>query len=497
MAYSKGHRKDKKPFHGKDKPHRNAPTYYRGEKQQTQKPRTKLTRNVVNKTFRTDSELTEFILTEGTFKDRVTAMALIIIKEQNRKALEDLIHILENTEGGDKAYLAITHAVKVAEYYLQCKKQKSDTPANEEENSSDSISEEIKELDGESEEIKEAEKKAEEEEKIDEDKFCQFIERSGFIKRLVAALAKQLEFPFLKEKIAILIKSMIEADTLSGQMIDILLDAADHQIDKEIAAIFTYIVRNRKINLISILRDKITQTILSHKNMRKVKYFVTLALLLNKSEWVQEDADYHVYVYPLIKGFSQILKKVAEEVDNPAIKSKSGLAVVSSLLKGLLRFIKWQRTIPSLKKNYTEEIVKDIGYIFFKMAYNENTKYSLPALNILETINETEKINYSRVLGDTIRKYIYLNDLSRCEILNKAVNVPEKEVQTKVIQSAYHAPIGSKYPLGCQMVSQEAGIDVQGRLGYILLTDSYDKETAESAEMLVQGKAIPVYNIWS
>lgn len=460
-------KKGRKPAPIKEKRDKSMPRYYKGEKMApTAKP--KLTRNVVNKTFRTDAELTEFILTEGTFKDKITVMTLVIIREQDEKALKQLMAILENIEGGDKAYLAITHAVKILEYYIECKTE----PATEEEK------ENILE-------------------KPEPHTFCAFIERTGFTKRLTEAISKQMASPFLKEKLVILIKSMVEKDILSGQIIDILMDTAEVQIDKEIMLIFSYIIKNRKIQLISILRDRITQTILYHKNFRKVKYFVTLALTLNRTEWILEDADYKVYVVPLIKGFSAILKRAHEEVDNPRIKNKSGTAVISSLLKGLLRFIKWQKTVSSLTENYTAELFKDVGYIIFKLAYNDNTRYSLPALNILETANNTEKINYSRVLGDTIRKYIYLNDLSRCEILNKAVNIPGREVQSKVVHSAYHAPIGSKYPLGCMMVSHEVNIDLSDRVGYLLLCKSHDKEIASSAEKIVRSESIPVYNIWS
>lgn len=444
------------------------PTYHRGEKViPNKKPR--LTRNVVNKKFRTDSELTEFILKEGTFKDKVTAMTLIVIKENSNKGLDDLMQIADDPSGGDKAYLAITHALKIVEYYKECKEEKPEQKPEEE---------------------------SDDESKEESSKFCAFIEKSGFIKRFVEVVSRQMGSSFLKAKLCILIKSMIEEKTLSSQMVEILMDSADHDIDREIMLVFGHIIRNRDIDLIHILRDKIVQTILYHKNFRKVKYFITLALSINKSEWILEEGDYKVYVGPLIKGFVSVLKKVYEEIDNPKIKQKTGTTVLSSLLKGLLRFIKWQRTIPSIDKNYTAGIFKDTGYIIFKLAYNDNTKYSLPALNILEAANETEKINYARVLGDTIKKYIYLNDLSRCEILNKAVNIPEKEVQVKIVQSAYHAPIGSKYPLGCQMVTQEAGAGTSEKIGYLLLCKSHDTEIAQSAEKIVQGEAIPVYNIW-
>ncbi|KAI5189121.1 hypothetical protein NEMIN01_0287 [Nematocida minor] len=454
-----------------------APKYIRGEKQMA-RPKPRLTRNVVNKTFKTDSELTEFILSEGTFKDRITALALVIIKDQDGRALNQLLDLAETENGGDKSYLAITHAVKILEYYKECKSE----------------SEKRKEPADENEENDENENK---QESVDSSEFCAFIEKTAFIKRVPEVIARQMGSSFLKGKLTILIKSMIEADTLSGQMLDILMDAADVEIDREIMVIFGHITRTRNYKLIHILRDKIVQTILYHKNLKKVKYFVTLALAINRTEWILESADYKVYIEPLIKGFLSVLKKVYEEIDNPKLKNKAGTSVLSSVLKGLLRFINWQKTVPSLEKNYTTEIFKDFGYIIFKLAYNENTKYSLPALNILEVANETEKINYARVLGDTIRKYIYLNDLSRCEILNKAVNVPGKEVQSKVVHSAYHTPIGSKYPLGCQMVSQEAGADFSEKMGYVLLCKSHDKEVAQAAKKIVAGESIPVYNIWS
>lgn len=461
-----------------------APKYHRGEKV-APKPKSRLTRKVVNKTFRTDSELTEFILSEGTFKDKVTAITLVIIQEKDRKAATHLLGMAEDENGRDKAYLAITHAVKIIEYYKECKKEaEGETP---------------KESKGKENDGKEKDEEDEEDEKSRKDEsaaFCAFIGKIGFIKRFTEAISKQMATPFLKEKLCILIKSMIEEGTLSGQMLGVLMDAADPEIDKEIMMIFGHIMRNRDRELIYILRDKIVQTVLYHKNFKKVKYFITLSLSINKSEWILEEEDYKVYVGPLIKGYINILKRVYEEIDNPKIKNKTGGSVISSLLKGLLRFINWQKTIPSLSKNYTAEIFKAIGYIIFKLAYNENTNYSLPALNILEVANETEKINYSRVLGDTIRKYIYLNDLSRCEILNKAVNIPEREVQIKVIQSAYHAPIGSKYPLGCQMVTQEAGSFTKESIGYLLLSKSHDREIAESAEKISRGEPIPVYNIW-
>ncbi|KAH9386692.1 uncharacterized protein NEMAJ01_1588 [Nematocida major] len=465
MAHKGKLHKNERSRESERKENRHAPKYYRGEKQ-APAPKPRLTRNVVNKTFRTDGELTEFILNEGTFKDKVAAMTLMTIQEQDGKALNQLMSLLESSEGGDKVYLAITHAVKIADYYLECKKE-AENPAADTESTPDAR------------------------------KFCLFIEKSLFVKRLTEGISKHMASPFLKEKLMILVKNMVETDTLSEQMVGIMLDAADVQVDKEILLIFSHIIKHRKMELISILRDKITQTIVSHRNPKKVKYFVTLALLLNKSEWVQEDADYTAYVVPLIRGFMSLLKTVQEEIGNPQIKAKTSASVLSSLLKGLLRFINWQKTIPSLKMCYTSEILKEVGYIIFKLAYNDNTRYSLPALNLLETANETEKINYSRVLGDTIRKYIYLNDLSKCEILNKAVNMPAQEVQVKVVQSAYHAPIGSKYPLGCMMVTQEAGQSLKNRAGYVLLSQSHDPELADTAEKLVRGESISVYNIWS
>ncbi|KAI5185410.1 hypothetical protein NEHOM01_0825 [Nematocida homosporus] len=434
-------------------------TYHLGVKIQP-KPKPKLSRKVVNKQFKTDEDLTTFILHEGTFKDRITAMALLSIRECSEEAARMLLRIASEDNGGDKSYLAITHAVKIVSYYQEC--------LAETEPSKESV------------------------------EFIEFIDKIRFVKEITIALSKQMSSSFLKSKIATLAASLVETNVLSVQIVNILMDHLDVTLDREIERVIKIICEKERLDLLQVVKDKLVQTIVYRRNMKKVKFAMTLVLSIHRKYWMPDAAAYKDSVVPLIRGYSQVLSTIYEEIDNPKTKNKNGLSGLASLLSGLLRFIKWEKALPptALKESRVAKFFKECGYMIFKIAYYDNTKYSLPALNILEVINDMQPINYAKVLADTIKKYLYLNEFSKCEILNKAVNQKEPEVQDKVIKSAYITEIGGKYALGCAMVTQECTETFQARIGLLLLRKSYNPTVATAANDLLHLRPIPIFNPW-
>lgn len=451
--------------------------YHRGVKQPPVK-KAKLTRNVVNKTFETDDDLNSFILQEGTLKDRVSAMSLLAIKERNEKAARMLLSMAAEERGGDKSFLALTNAVKVAQYYEECKKDVDDSKTDKKDKTN------LLQLNGKKEESQ---------------LFCEFIHKINFVKGLFEAISAQMSSSFLRTKIAVLLRTLIEDNTLAVHAVNILMDHTDITITRETEKIIEILVEKENKRLLDIIKEKIVQGILYNRNRSKIKHFMALVLSIHRDQWFSTPQEYKEYIVPLIRGYISELKKFHEEINNPKVKNKHGFSGLASLLLGLFRFIQWERVLPAdtFKETRASKIMSDAGYIIFKMAYHENTKYSFPALNILEAVNDVTPINYARVLADTVKKYIYLNELSKCEVLNKAVNQPEKEVQEMIIKSAYHSEINGKYSLGCEMVTQECVPEPINRIGYYLLQRSYDKEVSAAAKDLLQNKPIKVYNIWS
>ncbi|KAI5172920.1 hypothetical protein NEFER03_1926 [Nematocida sp. LUAm3] len=455
--------------------------YHRGEKIRKEKP--KLNRKVVNKTFKTDEDLTGFIIHEGTYKDRVTAMALIGIKEKNPHVIKTLLDLCSEENGGDKAYLAITYAVKIATYYSECQKELENTKKedkritkilnpNREEEPTD---------------IKEPEE------------FISFIEKIRFIKRFTDAINIQMSSPFLKQKLIILIRSLIEAQVLPVHMVNILMEHVDFSLLKETEKIISFLIAEKKTDLLNIIKEKIIQSVLYHKNPRKVQLGMSFVLCIPQKFWFSGGKEYKEYVIPLIRGYAQTLKSICDEINNPNVKTKQGFTALGPILSGILAFIQWEELVPKneLSSSPAQKFFKDHGYMIFKLAYHDNTKYSMQALTILETINEHSPINYIKVLADTIKKYTYMDEINRCEILNKAVNQSSIEVHSKVISSAYHAEIGGKYVQGCSMVIQECVPETKNRIGLLLLRKSYDKDIASTATAILTGQPIPIHNLWS
>ncbi|OAG32023.1 hypothetical protein NEDG_00498 [Nematocida displodere] len=442
---------------GKDTPkeqNQNTRTYYKGVKQPLPQ-RSKLTRTVINKTFKTDDELNGFILKEGTFKDRLNAMTLVTIKELDETAAKQLLSIAE-TEGGDKSYLALTYAIKIISYYDAVVKEEESSP------------------------------------------FVAFIDKIRFVKRLTDAFRLQMASPFLQKKVAMLIKNLVSSDILAVQMVDLLIEVNDSSMQKETLAVIDLIIKKKNFTLLDIIKEKIVQTVLYHKNLKKTKTMMTLAHHLTRKDWVRKPEDYKEYIVPLIRGYTAMLKKLYEGMYSPRPDPTIRISSVKLVLDGILRFLLWERFLPAgfLPETRVSKFVKECGYMIFKLAYHDNTKYSFPALTILEIASETEKINYVKVLIDTVKKYIYLNETPRCELLNKAINQKDPEVQDRIVKSSYIYQIGGKYPLGCQMLAHECCPTFQSRLGLMLHRKSYDPDVSKNAEALLRGDTIEVYNLW-
>ncbi|KAI5166438.1 hypothetical protein NEIRO03_0856 [Nematocida sp. AWRm78] len=572
----------------------------------------RLTKKILHKKFQTDEDLNEFISAEGTFKDKVTLMTLKIIKERNLKEMKKLLNMANVTEN-DKTYLIIQNIMKIIEYY-QISKNLINSNGNLEiknenlENSEDEIliEEEItrdnpknrkrtkinntmcnKSTVPQDNSITENESKELQNEAV---LFCKFIEISKFFTEFYNILSKHCSNGFLKTKIFKLFSTPDILSIINGKILDILMGNVDLTVDREVKLILHYIKRNRQ-DLLDIIKDKIIQLL---NNNRRVKYALSLTLLLDKNQWLystnrekkehrddkeikqikqikqvkQEKLITHSVVNDdnhaklithnddhaklithnvvnndnhskLITHNDDHAKLITHNVvnndnhsklithDNHAklithnvinddklithnviydetylrvlIKLFCKLLITHSvinnntitimLLKGLLRFIKWT-------KSHNYYLLHNVGYIIYNLSYSNNTKLSMPSLNILELLHITEKVNYVKVLSDTIRKYIYLNDLSKCEILNKAVNTTEDKVKIEIICSAYHTPINSKYSMGCTMVSQEIGLRVIDRVGYALLITHYSKSISDNIKEVLIGNKIKVYNLW-
>ncbi|OAG32784.1 hypothetical protein NEIG_02101 [Nematocida sp. ERTm5] len=532
----------------------------------------RLTKKILHKKFQTDEDLNEFISAEGTFKDKVTLMTLKIIKERNSKEMKKLLNMANVTEN-DKTYLIIQNIMKIIEYY-QISKNLINSNGNLEiknenlENSEDEIllEEEItrdnpknrkrtkinntvcnKSTVPQDNSITENESKELQNEAV---LFCKFIEISKFFTEFYNILSKHCSNGFLKTKIFKLFSTPDILSIINGKILDILMGNVDLTVDREVKLILHYIKRNRQ-DLLDIIKDKIIQLL---NNNRRVKYALSLTLLLDKNQWLYStnrekkkhrddkqikqvkqaklithdvvNNDNHAklithdvvnnddhaklithddhsklithnvinddklithnviydetYLRVLIKLFCKLL------ITHSVINNNT---ITIMLLKGLLRFIKWT-------KSHNYYLLHNVGYIIYNLSYSNNTKLSMPSLNILELLHITEKVNYVKVLSDTIGKYIYLNDLSKCEILNKAVNTTEDTVKTKIICSAYHTPINSKYSMGCTMVSQEIGLRVIDRVGYALLITHYSKSISDNIKEVLIGNKIKVYNLW-
>jgi len=458
-------------------------TYYKGVKQPLSK-RPKLTRNVVNKTFKTDEELTTFILNEGTFKDRITAMTLLAIKEKDEKCIEQLLEIAEDPHGGDKSYMAITHALKIIAYYNECKKEAAELEKHKSQGTPP----------------QEPEVTAENEQNASENAlFVSFIDSTRLVKGLTDAISAQFASPFQKKKIAVLIKIMVTSGTLEVQGVNVLLSSMDTEVLKEVTAVVEIIIKKDKKALLEVVKEKVIEVLQYNHNVKTVKFAMNIASMLDKKSWIKGPGDYKEYVIPLVRGYGRLLKIFYEEMYKEKKKDKKGYTGMWAVLTGLMKLLRWERTAPeeALPDDRVAKFMKEYGYIIFKLAYHDNVKYSLPALNLLELVSETEKINYTRVLEDTIKRYTYMKESRRCEILNKAINQKEEEIQSKIISSSYLSQICGKYTLGCHMVTSECCSPLLSkRIGLLLHRKSYDKDISLSAAKLLQGGSVPVYNLW-
>ncbi|EIJ94505.1 uncharacterized protein NEPG_00027 [Nematocida parisii ERTm1] len=508
----------------------------------------RLTKKILHKKFQTDEDLNEFISAEGTFKDKVTLMTLKIIKERNSKEMKKLLNMANVTEN-DKTYLIIQNIMKIIEYYQISKKLINSNGnleiKNEKENSEEEIllEEEItrdnpknrkrakinstvcnKSTVPQDTSITEDESKELQNEAV---LFCKFIELSKFFTEFYNILSKHCSNGFLKTKIFKLFSAPEILSIINGKVLDILMGNVDITVDREVKLILHYIKRNRQ-DLLDIIKDKIIQLL---NNNRRVKYALSLTLLLDKNQWLystnrekkekgdekEDEKEIKLITHSAVNNSdAKETKIITHSVINDdklithnviydetylrvLVKLFCKLLVTHSvinnntitimLLKGLLRFIKWT-------KCYNYYLLHNVGYIIYNLSYSNNTKLSMPSLNILELLHITEKVNYVKVLSDTIRKYIYLNDLSKCEILNKAVNTTEDKVKTEIICSAYHTPINSKYSIGCTMVSQEIGLRVTDRVGYALLITHYSKSISDNIKDVLIGNKVKVYNLW-
>ncbi|KAI5181667.1 hypothetical protein NEOKW01_1835 [Nematocida sp. AWRm80] len=501
--------------------------YIKGVKHEV-KPETKLSRAVINKTFKTDDEITEFILNQGALKDKITAMTLETIKEHSTKAMNQLLSIASLDTGGDKSYLAITHAIKIVEYYNTCLSeipqtiQEQQITKDKEELENKEDKEELENTDTFNNaltvsEASEKNKKTEEpviSEEISESlKFVKFIEKTKFIDAFTGVLSKQLNGNFLKLKLTTLFRKLIDHNIMSLTLINLLMDSPDVTTEHMVNKIVDDLVKDKKYPELTLIKNRIIEYVKYHKNPATVKCILKLSVKVPKKIWLLKPSDYKEYIVPLVHGYLYHMKRIyvnmVEEPEkakkNPTPKRKyskqspqtllCGFTGMASIMAGLNSFIIWSNDNPTTKR-LIAYLMKDYAYIIFKMCYYDNTKYSMQALTLLENISQLEKINYHKVLADTIRKYMYLPDNTRCELLNKAYNQPTPEVLDKVVKSAYVHKIGSKYPLGCEMILSEVKPTTKNKYGLHILKKSYSSEIASSTALLLKGEQIPVYNLW-
>lgn len=432
------------------------------------KPVSKIVKLAANKTFRTEEELDTFILKEGTFKDRVAAAVLAILKRRDARAVDMLLRISSEPKGGDKSHFAAAQALKVVEYYNAAK---SENP---------------------------------------EDEVVSFLDKQQFQQRLTGALRTQLTEGFLKEKTIKLLESLVEKNVMAVEATNLLMENTTEETGTVTFNFLEEVRRLGRHDLLQVVKEKIVQDILNHKNPKRIKHIMHLALVLRKKEWVSTPKEYKNYILPLIHGYSASLQRVYETVTAEEEKGKEKLSTVSSVLTGLGRFFEWGQSIAPKAEaaEQMQKFMKKCGHIIHRLAYHHNTQVSLLALGILETASALAESSYAKVLADTVKKYTYLDEIQRCEILNKAANTPTPEVIESTVKSSYLAKVGGKYTLGCLMVISEAHPGLQEkaapnsvlhiiRAGLHLQKRSYDPEVASSSAQLLRGQPISAYNLWT
>lgn len=432
------------------------------------RPVSKIVRLAANKTFRTEEELDTFILKEGTFKDRVAATVLAIIKRRDVRSVDMLLQISSESKGGDKAHFAITQALKVIEYYNAAKSENPD------------------------------------------DEIVRFLDRQQYKQRLTAALRTQMTEGFLKEKTIKLLKSLVERNVMAVEATNLLMENTNEETKTATLEFLEEARRLGRQDLLVVVKEKIVQDILTHKNPKRIKSILHLALVLHKKEWVSNPKDYKKYIVPLIHGYSACLQRVYDTVTSDDEKNKEKLTTVSAVLTGLCRFFEWGQNVTTKTESeeQIQKFMKKHETIIHQLAYHNNIQISLLALSILETANITADSKYPKILTDTMSKYTYLDEIQRCEILNMAANTTSPEILESTIKSSYLAKIGGKYALGCLMVISETQPGLQAksgknpilhiiRAGLHLQKRSYDPDVASSSAQLLRGNPISIYNLWT
>lgn len=405
-----------------------------------------------------DEDLNSYIAKEGTFKDKVTALTLLIAKDPSSALTDELLKLAES-ENSDKAVYAIKYAVKLLEH-------------------------------------------------AHEAKISQLLGNREFTKRFVDIVKAKMHSPFIKCKVLQTIKPLFAKGILDVQLVNLLLDLPAPELLGETRGILHSIVRAEdRLEISELVRDRLIETVCyKGGNMKRVRdaLFLIASLpvrlfsLRSAADGCDGNAKEKSPVAMLMKAFAKYLVTAHENLEK-----KAGASFMKMLLSG----IGWALRSDDGAEKISEEFMKGHGYIIFKLAYNSNHAISIRALKILERVYSLgHKVNYAKVLSDTIQRYTLSDDETKAQLLNMVLDIDDEAVMEKLIKSCYVADINGAYLEGAQIAVSEnnkiacKGVKSRGNthlLGMALLLKSHDPKIAGNARQLLGGHPLDVYNPWN
>lgn len=438
-----------------------------------------------------DEDLNEYLIQNGTFKDKVTTLALHVAKGVERaagyKAVEqEMKELLRYAEGSNSnaAIFALSSVVDLLVHSIGAK-----------------------------------------------------VEGEEFVhvrKRLLEILRDKLSSEFIKRRVLVLIKKLMEANLLPVQTFSLLTEfARDKTLFATIGTLISAVYeksapeeRDRiALNLVSQFKSggrgasasaavntlRLLNTLFFSKKMAEEVFSAIVkrldAMLRTKKEGgrkvfkfcsdVFEERNYKL-IFEMVKGINRVLSSLPEDSIESLVEYQSFLFKAVYLnsfrisYETLLLLFKMRNKKAGLEKSYVRTLYDYIWkYKYHGIADAQKSR----VLNlVLETVGEDGDLNRNRAVLKRVVKHGYCVDLQGRYAEGVLMVASEmfrekKELRALFLQREHGTR--EEEPLDPAVLKSKTFFEVH------LLKRSYDRNVCEAAETLLSGQYVKVHDVFA
>jgi hypothetical protein len=406
----------------------------------------KLVSKVAKYSFEREEDLNNYIRDEGTFRDRVAALSLELLKNPSASRARELSRLAKE-DNGDKSLYALKYLVKIV-------------------------------LEAQEEGMEELKKVFDEKELASE---------------FVLALEQKMRSPFVGKSAIHFVEKLIGRGVMGQQILSMLLDLPSLELAQETRRIVQKMVRERE-EVRGLVVRKLCREIVSKRSAKdRVKGALFISTGLPASLFKGERKEMEGMFRSLERHLRNGLEK--KEPETLFIKCVSG-------------GISW--LCSEAGRETVEPFFTHANYLVFRCACHKNSQVSLNGLRVLERVHSLGiKVNWTKTLVDSISRHILSKEDVKASLLNLSLDIPSADLIDRVIKSCYVVDLNGVYTEGAlilisenrKVLRERGDKTVHGesssiRLGLFLLAKSFDKEVSSKAAALIRGESLEVSNPW-